>query len=245
MWSRRRRVYGIVPTMGLLGFLASGVPLFGQINFSSRTVGGGVAGSAAARSSQMSGTGLSTAGLQQTGQVQARGAIQRTDTGFVGASGQSMVDFAALRGGGGNAATATGVPGGLAALSRSGLGTQMLLGLGRGGLGQFGQFNQMGLVGQQRTGQQQQQMRIPVRLGISPVRTTAPVAAGRFAERLNRIPALRNVASKVEVTVEGRAVVLRGTVATEHERDLLARLALLEPGIDEVRNELQVQAPVP
>ncbi len=224
--------------------------LFAQINFSNRSVGGGVAGSAAARSGQSAGMGLSTAGLQQTGQIQARGAIQRTDTGFVGATSQSMVDLSALRGGGGGS---TNLPtsglGNLGALGRGGLGAQLTLGLGRAGLGQFGglgqigQLNQMNLAGQQgRT--QQQQMRVAVRIGFEPVRTAPTTAANRFVSRLARIPALQGL-NDIQVSVEGRSVVLRGTVPTEHDRELLARLALLEPGIDAVQNELRVQTPTP
>ena len=42
-------------------------------------------------------------------------------------------------------------------------------------------------------------------------------------------------------TVRGRTVVLQGAVATEHDRVLAERLALLEPGVAAVQNELVVQ----
>ena len=44
----------------------------------------------------------------------------------------------------------------------------------------------------------------------------------------------------MQVEMEGETVVLRGTVPSERDRDLAARLALLEPGISAVRNELRV-----
>jgi osmotically-inducible protein OsmY len=47
----------------------------------------------------------------------------------------------------------------------------------------------------------------------------------------------------IEVTVQARTVVLRGAVGTAHNRDLAARLALLEPGVDQVQNELTIAQP--
>ena len=45
---------------------------------------------------------------------------------------------------------------------------------------------------------------------------------------------------QVTVSMEGSTAVLTGTVATEHARDVLESLAMLEPGIAAVRNELLV-----
>jgi osmotically-inducible protein OsmY len=44
----------------------------------------------------------------------------------------------------------------------------------------------------------------------------------------------------IRVAVEGPAVVLRGTVASEHDRRLAEALVRLTPGVHEVRNELEV-----
>jgi hypothetical protein len=50
----------------------------------------------------------------------------------------------------------------------------------------------------------------------------------------------------VSVRVEGGTAILRGTVPTDHDRILAAQLALLEPRVSQVRNELQVgSAPTP
>lgn len=49
----------------------------------------------------------------------------------------------------------------------------------------------------------------------------------------------------VEVSVEGQTAILRGTVASAAARDLAERIALLEPTISKVRNELTVQPPSP
>src|SRR5262249_45627024 len=44
----------------------------------------------------------------------------------------------------------------------------------------------------------------------------------------------------IAVRMEGSTAILRGTVANEHDRDLAARLALLEPGVYQIRNELRL-----
>ncbi len=59
--------------------------------------------------------------------------------------------------------------------------------------------------------------------------------------RLSQVPAL----DSASVSVQGRAVVLRGSVSTDHARDLAERLALLEPGIDVVQNELTTSQKLP
>jgi hypothetical protein len=51
--------------------------------------------------------------------------------------------------------------------------------------------------------------------------------------------------SPISVTVKDYTAILRGRVATEHDRSLAAALLLLEPGIWEVQNELVVESPPP
>lgn len=55
-------------------------------------------------------------------------------------------------------------------------------------------------------------------------------------ERSQRIERL----GPIEVRLEGRTAVLSGSVATEHDRELAERVALLEAGVSTVRNELTV-----
>lgn len=92
---------------------------------------------------------------------------------------------------------------------------------------------------------QRQQLRVPLRLGPNGVSFSPPgpaIATGpnlRVQNHLARIPQLKNPAA-VKVEMEGQVAILRGEVTTPHERDLVARLVLLEPGIADVRNELQV-----
>jgi osmotically-inducible protein OsmY len=83
------------------------------------------------------------------------------------------------------------------------------------------------------------QLRIPMRIafttrGVAPTRISAA-----FQTRLTRIPALQG-AGQIAVKMEGSTAVLQGTVPSEADRSLAEGLALLEPGIAAVRNELAV-----
>ena len=83
------------------------------------------------------------------------------------------------------------------------------------------------------------QLRIPISLGFAP----RPIATGQvattFTARLTRLPEF-HATGPVEVTMEGRTAVLRGTVASEADRELAEDLAMLEPAVRAVRNELVV-----
>jgi osmotically-inducible protein OsmY len=85
-----------------------------------------------------------------------------------------------------------------------------------------------------------QQLRMPLTLGFTPVvrPSTADVGA-RVQTRLTKIPRLRGN-GPLTVEMDGRVAVLRGEVASKDDRDLIARVVLLEPGVSDVRNELQV-----
>jgi hypothetical protein len=62
--------------------------------------------------------------------------------------------------------------------------------------------------------------------------------------RLSKEMAVVGVGSpKIEMV--GRTAVIRGVVATERDRELIARLALLEPGVSQVENLVEIQAPAP
>ena len=72
--------------------------------------------------------------------------------------------------------------------------------------------------------------------------TLAGAVAARAAQFEVRIKKLPGIASgkNVTVTLDGQTAILAGKVATAHERDLIARLAMLEPGIAAVQNQLEV-----
>ena len=60
-----------------------------------------------------------------------------------------------------------------------------------------------------------------------------------LARRLADLPAL-HWHSPGQVEIQGRTAILRGVVATEHDRDLAERVVRLEAAIDRVQNQLVV-----
>ena len=148
--------------------------------------------------------------------------------------------------GGGLGGFGGGLGGGLGGLGgglgggRGGFGGGLGGGFGGGLGGQFGgnQFggNQFGAQGGQTT---RQTLRAKMTIGFEVSPRPANVVSARFEKRLTSIPRLK-ILTPVKVTMEKETAVLRGTVARERDRDLIARLALLEPGISNVRNQLIV-----
>ena len=110
-----------------------------------------------------------------------------------------------------------------------------------GGCGGMGR----GMMGGMFGGQQQQQpganLRFPfvVKFKIVP---TIPINVQRQAEtRLTKLPGLSRY-NKVAVDLTEGVATLTGQVISEREKNLVARLVLLEPGINKVTNNLSVNA---
>ncbi len=89
-------------------------------------------------------------------------------------------------------------------------------------------------------GRSQTPVRISLKLGFAPqpVSTTQVTA---FETRLTKLPGIQFV-GPAQVTMEGRTAVLRGTVASEDSRQLAEALAMMEPAVQNVRNELVVDS---
>jgi|GEM_PF-2267780 len=68
-----------------------------------------------------------------------------------------------------------------------------------------------------------------------PSAATASAALGNRITRAVRVPG-----AKVEVMLQDRTAILQGVVPNAHARELAAQLALLEPGVYQVQNDLQV-----
>jgi hypothetical protein len=113
---------------------------------------------------------------------------------------------------------------------------------GNNGLAQLQNLFQQGMQNVNRGNQQGAQVQIPValKLGFSPL-PVSPVRVQAFQTRITRLPSIRFV-GPASVTLEGRTAVLRGTVASEEDRDLVEALALMEPDVKDVRNELTVDS---
>jgi osmotically-inducible protein OsmY len=108
---------------------------------------------------------------------------------------------------------------------------------GRNNRNQQGQGGQNGQGRNNRT--QERTVRTVLRLGFVPARPTQPVIASTVAKRLANSRGV-NAMSPVTVTMNDQTAVLQGVVPTEHARTIAEQLALLEPGVVRVQNELTV-----
>jgi osmotically-inducible protein OsmY len=114
------------------------------------------------------------------------------------------------------------------------------------GAGQFGQRpGQMGGMypGMQRFGAQGMSnaatMRTELTLGFDRPAGDSQKISSSVSTRLASLPAL-HWSTPGQVEVQGRTAILRGVVATAHDRDLAERVVRLEAGIDQVDNQLVV-----
>ncbi len=126
---------------------------------------------------------------------------------------------------------------------------------GLGGMGGMNMLNAMGGYGrggmyggmnQQQSQQGTKRLRTHQRLGfVQPLASAASINAS-YSIVMKRVLE-RGDYGKGEVTLsmEGRTAVLTGIVESSHARDVAERLALLEPGISEVRNELTLRPAEP
>ena len=86
------------------------------------------------------------------------------------------------------------------------------------------------------------QIRARIRVGFSVVRPAPAQLSSRLAQRLEKSSWL-DAQSPIEVAFEQGTAILRGVVATEHDRVLAERMARLEPGIRQVENQLTLVQP--
>jgi hypothetical protein len=86
----------------------------------------------------------------------------------------------------------------------------------------------------------------PVRVQLRPAFETPEIGSAmvtsNIRSRLQQRLAGRNITG-VDIQVAGRSATLVGTVSSEHERALLARIVRMEPGISEIENQLVVEPP--
>ena len=169
----------------------------------------------------------------QNGQVSSSGEIssQTSNQGFVG--GGSI---------GGDPRAAS---------NQASMGMNAMGGLGGfggfgGGFGGFGGMGR-GMMGGMMGGQQEQpgaNLRFPfvVKFNVSPI-LPAKVRSQAQA-RLAKLQGLSKY-NKVAVELEGVTATLSGQVVSQREKTLVERLVLLEPGINDVKNDLIIVAQKP
>jgi len=85
-------------------------------------------------------------------------------------------------------------------------------------------------------------IRVQLQAGFDMPARPATQSAAVVQTRLTKAMAAGRVQS-AQVEIAGGTAVLRGIVANEHDRLLVARLASLEPGVSRVENLVTVQAP--
>ena len=194
--------------------------------------GAAVAGNGAG---QLTGSERFIRGNRQPGQFVGGDAQSQ---GFVGAAGGQAGVGQGGRGGMGMG----GMGPGLGGFNQfGGLG-----GLGLPGFGQnaFGAQGGRGNRGQRGVGGRNNQIRYrtTMRVGFEPPARPVGVTSAQVAVRLQKSSQL-NWVSPVQVQLVDRTAILRGTVATEHERALAEQVVLLEPGVSQVQNEIRLAAP--
>ena len=98
------------------------------------------------------------------------------------------------------------------------------------------------MTGLGATGYNQQ---VPVSINLSfQFQPRTPEAVSRGLSSVLTRPGRLQVVSPVAVSIRGRdTAVLRGAVATQHDRDLAEQLVRLEPGVAQVDNMLTVGQP--
>lgn len=84
-------------------------------------------------------------------------------------------------------------------------------------------------------------VRVAKQVGFDYPLPAAAQAGAALSQRLNTAPTLK--VRGVTATVQGQTAILRGSVASSHDRQVAEQLALLEPGIWQVQNELVVAQP--
>lgn len=89
-------------------------------------------------------------------------------------------------------------------------------------------------------GRNQPNIRIALRLGFRPA-PVSPTSMVAMQTRLEKLPGIRFIGQS-QVAMEGRTAVLKGTVASEEDRELAEALAMMEPDVLDVRNELVVDS---
>lgn len=218
---------------------------FGGMGGSSMGIGGG--------SSMGIGGGSSSFGMGTSGGFGGGSNANPLGSGF---GGSSFMNNSRQAGSfvGTTAAQAQSV---LGSVGGSMAGTNGLAG-GMNGMRGLTGMNGMGGMGGMRSGQMggnmlnnQNQMgmgmngMVPFRAALvpaldRPTPTVAPTLGGDLTHRLQTTPGLK-VHLPLSATVEGQTVVLRGQVASDHDRLLAEQLARLEPGVWQVKNELVVK----
>ena len=157
--------------------------------------------------------------------------------GGVGGAAVFGIGPSSNAGGGGLGGGALGgLGGGLGGLGGGGLGGIGGLGGLGGGLGR----NQAGRGNQAQGGKGSFRATVRPDIAVDPQRVGN--LSGQLQNRMSRVP-LPERFRGAKVSIEDGQVVLRGHVSNEADKRMMERLIQLEPGVNSVRNELNVAPP--
>ena len=104
-------------------------------------------------------------------------------------------------------------------------------------INQGGNFNQQGGRNTARS-----TLRIPMRLGFENKPVPVALFTARFEGRIANLSGISSV-GPIRIAMNGSTAVLQGVVPSQADKDLAAGVALLEPEVDFVQNDLVVQEP--
>ena len=205
----------------------------GSGDFGQQAIGGGGGG--------VGGGGIGDGVGQATDLLEAVDLIDVRNRGFVGSAAPRIIEQGFV----GPPGEQTGPPLGDGATFGGGVNDGQTVGGGGGGGGAGGgggQRNGFGGVGGQEKGFQVQ--RKGIRTSLSP-RFAAPQLSAneignRFQSRLSRQPMLRNDNRSMTVRIENRTAIVSGFAGSQAEQDRFIRQLRLEPGIDRIKNQVQV-----
>jgi hypothetical protein len=133
---------------------------------------------------------------------------------------------------------------GMGGMNSYGMGRNSAYGMGNRMMGQNG-FGMGGYGGYGAYGNQSNQQRQLVTSYRPQIEVAARSTAGlstSLTRQLRETPGVRSL-SPLRVTQRGRTLILEGAVATEHDKAVIERMLLLEPGVDQVQNDLTVGTP--
>lgn len=202
---------------------------------SSNGSGGNTSGSSSSlfpgSTSSMSSTGSSSSG--SSGSTES---ITKIDTGTIGAGNTPLTRGPVIQRDTGSVINSNAdVIGGQAASGNNQF-ANLISQMGRQ-INQGGNFNQQGGRNTARS-----TLRIPMRLGF--VHKPVPTAqfTARFEGRIANLSGINSI-GPIRIAMNGSTAVLRGAVPSQADKDLAEGVALLEPEVEFVQNELVVQEP--
>jgi len=197
---------------------------FGSSSFGRTGSSGLGGGSSFGRSGMGTGTGI---GGLQTGSTERFVRGNRQPGQFVGADTQDVSGILSTLGSGSRT------------MSNQNFNARAISGQGRNRVNQPG-AQPGGAARGARGGRSGEQLAVAVELGFEPPAASAPeVLSDALTTKIGQSKRIQTV-EPIQVSFVDGTAVLRGVVATPHDRELAEQWMLLEPGVRAVRNELTV-----